>query len=269
MTQEEKLKILKDILLTDEHEYVKTIQKKLETLEEVINEQKKLALHVSPIIEEKLEEFIEEIPKTLGPTITETLKTEITNSKDEVVEALYPIMGKMIKKYIQNEMRLLSERINEKMSKTFSFKRFFKSKITGTKESDLILQELVNPTIEQLMVIEKGSGLLISEYSITQHIEEDVVAAMLTAIKSFVEDAFDKENQNLNYIEYDTYHVHIQNFSSYYIAVIISGTFNVIFKNKLEDNLLNFAQNHINKTDLTNKSAFDKKLKAYFKNENI
>lgn len=269
MTQEEKLKILRDILLTDEHKYVESIHKKLESLEEVIKEQKKLSQHVDPIIDEKLEEFVEEIPKTLGPTITETLKTEIANSKDEVVEALYPIMGKMIKKYIQNEMRLLSERINQKMTKTFSFRRFFKSKTTGVKESDLVLQELSQPTIEQLMVIEKGSGLLIADYSFTKHIEEDVVAAMLTAIKSFVEDAFETQSQDLNYIEYDTYHIHVQNFSSYYIAVVISGAYNVIFKNKLENKLLDFAQHHINKTDLKNKSAFDNKLKAYFKNENI
>lgn len=269
MTQEEKLKILRDILLTDEHKYVESIHKKLKSLEDVINEQKKLSLHVDPIIDEKLEEFIEEIPKTLGPTITEALKTEIANSKNEVVEALYPIMGKMIKKYIQNEIRLLSERINQQTRKAFSFKRFFTSKKTGVSQADLIIQESTQARIEQLMVIEKGSGLLISEFSKTAHIEEDVIAAMLTAIKSFVEDAFETDKQELNHIEYDTYHIHIQNFSSYYIAVVISGVFNVIFKNKLEDKLLDFAQHHINKTDLGNKKIFDKKLKAYFTNEDI
>lgn len=269
MNQEEKLRVLKDILLTDEHEYAKSLQKKLEALEAVINEQKKLSEHVDPIIDDKLDEFIEEIPKTLGPTITETLKTEIANSKDAVVDALYPILGKMIKKYIQHEIELLSERINNQMRKTFSFKRFFKAKTTGVSQGDLILQELNKPIIEQLMVIEKGSGLLIAKYSKTQHIEEDVVAAMLTAIKSFVEDAFETKNQDLNYIEYDTYHIHIQNFSSYYIAVIISGAYNVIFKDKLEDKLLDFAKNYINKEDLKDNTLFDNKLKAYFENENI
>ena len=112
-------------------------------------------------------------------------------------------------------------------------------------------------------------GRLKEKIEFLKNIEEDVVAGMLTAIKSFAEDAFKKETQDLQYIEYESYHIHIQNFSSYYIAVIISGTFNVIFKNELEDRLLDFAQNIINKTDLKNKKSFAKKLKSHFENENI
>lgn len=272
MNQEDKLKILKDILLTDDREYASSIQKKIELLEETINKQNKLSKKVDPIIEERLDEFVREIPKTLGPTITQTLKEEIKNSQDAVVEALFPIIGKMIKKYVQQEMRILSEQINSKVNNTFSFasfKRKFKSKKTGVSEGDLILQESLKPNIEQFMVIEKGSGLIISEYSRTQSIDQDTVSAMLTAIKSFAEDAFSKNNQDLNYIEYDSYHIHIQNFSQYYIAVVISGTYNVIFKDELENRLLDFAQNHINKTDLENKESFSKKLKVYFGNEDI
>ena len=272
MNQEDKLNILKDILLTDEREYASSIQKKIEILEDTINKQKKLSLKVDPIIDHKLEKFVSEMPKTLGPTITEALKNEIKNSQDAVVEALFPIIGKMIKKYVQQEMKILSEQINAKVNNTFSFenlKRKFRSKKTGVSEGDLILQDLLKPKIEQLMVIEKGSGLIISEYSKTQNIDEDMVAGMLTAIKSFAEDAFELADLDLQYIEYDSYHLHIQNFSSYYIAVVVSGNYNVIFRDELEDKLLDFAQNHINQQDLENKTTFSNKLKEYFKNENF
>ena len=119
------------------------------------------------------------------------------------------------------------------------------------------------------MVIEQGSGIVISEYSKTQNIDQDTVAGMLTAIKSFVEDAFQAETQNLEYIEYENYHIHLQNFSNYYIAVVISGAFTAIFRNKLEDKLLDFAQNVINKTDLENSSILETKLKAQFEHEII
>lgn len=272
MNQQDKLNILKDILLTDEREYASSIQKKITILEETINKQNKLSQKVDPIIDKKLSVFVSEIPKTLGPTITEALKAEIKNSQDAVVEALFPIIGKMIKRYIQNEMKILSEQINKKVNNTFSFeslKRKFKAKRTGVSEGDLILQEQLKPKIEQLMVIEKGSGLIISEYSKTQNIEEDMVAGMLTAIKSFAEDAFDKTDQDLQQIEYDTYNIHIQNFSSYYIAVVISGAYNVLSKNRLEDKLLDFALNHINKKDLEDQSSFSEKLKIHFENENL
>jgi len=204
MNQEERLSILKDILLTDEREYAAKVEEKLKIVEEIINKQKKLSERVNPIIDEKIDNFVVEIPKTLGPAITEALKTEIKN-----------------------------------------------------------------PIIEQIMVIEKGSGLVISEYTKTQNIDQDMVGGMLTAIKSFAEDAFEKGNQELQYIEYNSFHIHLQNFSSYYIAVVISGPFNVIFKDKLEDKLLDFAQNYVNKEDLNDQPAFTRKLKSYFGNENF
>ncbi len=272
MNQQEKLDILKNILLTDERQYAEEISKKIKILEETINKQNQLSQKVDPIIDDKLEEFIKEIPQTLGPTITEALKTEIKNSKDEVVEALFPIIGKMIKRYVQHEVQLLSEKINAQLNNTFSFKslkRKIKSKKTGISEGELIIQELTKPSIEQLMVINKGSGIIISEYSKTKNIDEDMISGMLTAIKSFAEDAFEKENIELQYIEYESYHVHLQNFSSYYIAVIISGAYNVLFKGQLEDKLLNFAQNVINKNDIKDPSKLNEKLKLYFENENI
>ncbi|MDX1277478.1 cell envelope biogenesis protein OmpA [Oceanihabitans sediminis] len=272
MNQEDKLKVLKDILLTDEREYASSIHKKIKILEETVNKKNNLSEKVDPIIEDRLQEFIKEIPKTLGPTITETLKSEIKNSQDAVVEAMYPILGRMIKKYIQNEIQVLSEKINQQLNNTFSFKnlkRKIKSKMSGVSEADLIINELQQTKLNQFLVIEKGSGLLISKYSKTDDIDEEMVAGMLTAIKSFVEDAFKSNNQELELINYETYSIYIQNFSSYYIAVAISGVFQAEHRSKLEDKLLDFAQNVINKTDLKNTESLTKKLKAYFSNEFI
>ena len=267
MDQNDKLSILKDILLTDQREYVSSIEKKIEILEETLNKKSNLSEKVNPIINDKLSDFVQEIPSTLGPTITETLKSEIKNSQAEIVEALYPIMGKMIKRYIQNEMTVLIEKINTSVNNAFSFKslkRKFAAKRKGISEAELILKNTIIPTIDQVLVIEKGSGLLISEFSKAQAIDEHMVAGMLTAIKSFVEDAFTQGNQDLQHIEYDTYNIHVQNFSSYYIAVAISGVFNKSYKSQLEDKLLDFAQNVINKEDINNKEDFTKKLMLLF-----
>lgn len=268
MDQKDKLDILKNILLTDEREYASEISKKIKILEEKINEQQALSQNIDPIINNKFEKFIEEMPNNIGATITEALKVEISKSKEAVVEALYPIVGKMIKKYVQHEMQLLSEKINSQLSNTFSFKsskRKAKAKEAGVTEGELILQKQFKPVIEQLMVIEKGSGIVISEYTRTKNIDQDMVAGMLTAIKSFAEDAFEKEDIELQYIEYESYHIHLQNFSSYYIAVVISGAYNVIYKGELEDRLLNFAQNVINKEDLRNTQELNKKIKNIFR----
>ena len=79
MNSEDKLKILKELLLTEEREFDKDLLLKIEKLS---REQNELSENISPLMEKRLQEFIEEMPKTLGPTITETLKTEIKKSQD-------------------------------------------------------------------------------------------------------------------------------------------------------------------------------------------
>ncbi|WP_430411400.1 cell envelope biogenesis protein OmpA [Kordia sp.] len=253
MTEDDKLSILKDLLLTDDRVYTESIHAKIKLLEELINEQQKLSKKVNPIIDDKLEEFTKQIPKTLGPTITKTLAEQIKNSKDQVVEALYPIMGKMIKKYISQEISLLTERINTQLEDSFSansWKRKFRSWFGGVKEEELLLSELsAISQVEQVLVIEKNSGMLIGQYAKTETIDKDMISGMLTAIKSFVEDAFNEKSQNLELIEYELYHIHIQSFVSFYVAVAISGEYNLTFKNKIQDIIFNFTDNFLNLFD--------------------
>ena len=81
MDQQEKLDLLKDILLTDDREFTERISKKIAVLEETLQEKEKLSVKVNPIIKEELQKFSSEIPEKLGPVITKTLKIEIQKMK--------------------------------------------------------------------------------------------------------------------------------------------------------------------------------------------
>jgi len=243
--QEDKLKLLREILLVDDREVASAVNKRLNVISETIEKREKLSKKVDPIIKVRLDKFIADIPTTLGPTITRTLQQEIENSQDKVVEALYPIMGKMIKRYVQNEIKRLSETINKKVNNTFSvgaLRRKIQSRFTGVKESDLLLSEADPPIINEIFVIQKGSGILLGNHSKTTTLDKDMVSGMLTAIKSFVEDAFSGGSQNLEAIEYELYTIHVQNFFSFYIAVVVSGNYNRSFESKLENKLLSLSQ---------------------------
>ncbi len=274
ISESDKLAIIKDILLMDDREYAEAISKKIEDLEAIIHQEDDLSEKVNPIIRDRLDEFVEEIPATLGPVITETLKKEIKNSKDQVVEALYPIMGKMIKKYIAQEIKMLSERMSKQIDSAFSFRRWkqrLKSTFAGVKEEELILSEAYKPRIEQVFVIEKDSGILISNFSrnTAVDVDKDMVSGMLTAIKSFVEDAFSSGNQSLELIEYELYNIHIQSFLKYYVAVVVSGNYTTSFKDKLQDLIFDFSGNFLSLPTISDLSehAIEKELKSYFEND--
>ncbi len=266
MNSDDKLEVLKTILLKDDREFAQEITRKIQFLEK---HQKNLSERVDPILDDRLSNFVDEIPETLGPAITETLRSEIKRSQETVAEALYPVLGKMVKKYIQNEIKLLNQSINERLNSTFSIKRWFWSKKRKQKEVSALLKNEYQAKIEQIIVVEKGSGLVKANYALNPAMDEDVVAGMLTAIKSFAEDAYKKRDLELERIDYELFTIHLQNFSNYYIAVAMTGIYDDAARSRLEDILLDFAQNTVNKEDLANEQKFTNRLKSYFTDELI
>jgi len=283
MNEKERLAVLKDILFTDDREDIDRISERIEALEKTYNNREEFSIKVDPIVQEQIDEFKKQIPETLGPTITKTLKKEIHNHKDEVVDALYPILGKMIKKYIAQEIKVLSEKIDNQLSFITSWKRRFRAFFGGSKEKELLLNELGSEKIEQVMLIERGSGLLKASFSRTNTIDEDMVSGMLTAIKTFVEDAFNQRNQELELIEYELYNIHIQSFVNYYVVVVVSGNYGLKTKNKIQDIIFNFYRDfmemnldliytsrHLEKpSDTMGNEFIEKKLEEYFANAKI
>jgi hypothetical protein len=243
MQEEDKLEILRDILLTDDKSAQEDMVKRIEFIEHLLNDKNKFAKKVDPLIKHQLLEFTKRIPQTLGPTITATLKQEIKNHKDEVVDALYPVLGKMVKKYVAQEIKILSEKIDNQLSFISRWKRRLRSWFTGVKEQEMILKDLTAAKIEQVLLIERDTGILKASYSKTSSIDEEMISGMLTAIKSFVEDAYYKKNQNLELIEYESYNIHLQSFVTHYVAVVISGNYVLQSKNKLQDLIFNFYYN--------------------------
>lgn len=268
MEQNERLELLKKILLTDEKEITDSLALEVERLKTTLDVPENLAAKISPLVDKKINDFSN---GTLAPLVVASLKSEIANSQDAVIEALFPIIGKMIKKYIAHEMKLLNESLNQKIENAFSFKNIFKSKFGKKDIANEIIMKATKPELLQILVIEKKSGILMASHSRDEQdtMDKDMIAGMLTAIKSFVEDAFKTDEQTLETITYELYTLHIQNFHNYYITAVVSGPYNTTTKDILEDKILDFAQNGISKEDINDSGVFTKRLKAYFTNETI
>jgi hypothetical protein len=254
-----RFELLKELLLSDD-------RKDFNLLKEEIFEHEKFKSKVSPVVDEKIKDLKDNFPEYFGDTITETIKIQIRDSKDEVVEALYPIMGKMIKKYIIAEITKLSDDINDTINNKFSIKHIIKRLFKGKRtDAEDVLQEVFEPIIEEIFVIEKDSGILAGNYSRGNIADKDMVSGMLTAIKSFAEDAFSKEAQNLEDIKFETFQLSIQNFKTIYIATATSGVLSADFKDELLDQINNLAEIILrDRTYLSDEEKLNKIIKETF-----
>lgn len=267
MSQPAGINTLKELLFEEEHkqyqelhERVKDVQQKMEA-----------SLAAQKLPEEEVDELVdrmmEVMPERLGPTITRTLQTQIKESRDDVVQALFPIIGQMIKKYVQQEIAVLTEKIDKQFESALSLDQLLlrlKAFFTGTKYSELVLKSTNAPQIQEIFLIDSESGILIASYSRNKMVDQDMVAGMLTAIKSFVEDAFESESQHLETINYELYQIYIQNFNKFYISVVMSGVMDAAFKSKLNDTILQFVKDATFKSDDINTPELTRKISQHF-----
>jgi len=245
MKKENLFQELRKILLEEDEVKQEALQQKVEKLDTEFNSKETLANRVEPIIEDKFTYLRQNFPELFGPAITESIRIQIREAKDEVVEALYPIMGKLIQKYLVMELELLSEKIDRQLEKAFSLEGWviqFKVWFGGVKYSQHVLKEAAQFEVEEVFVIAQDSGILLGSYAQTKSIDKDMVAGMLTAIKAFVKDAFVTESQELDTIAYETYKIIIKNFRSYYVATVVSGVVSPSAKKELDHTILDFAE---------------------------
>ncbi len=147
-----------------------------------------------------------------------------------MIDALYPIMGGMISKYVTNAIKEMMEHINAKIEDGLSFdhyKRKLKSKLTGVSETELLLEESAEADIKALFVIQKETGLLIAA---AQHGEKEIddphiVASMASAIKDFVNDWMKnaEQTQEVQLLSYGNATLYIESAGSVYMIAFLDA----------------------------------------------
>jgi len=226
---------------------------------------------LEPYFDDKLKYMQHNFPDLFGEFVTKAIKVQIKESQNEVIDALYPIMGKLIGKYIRVEIEKLSQRIDAQLDKAFSLQGLWlriKAFFSGVKYEDIILRNTSEAQLEEVFLILEGSGLLLGKYSRTELIDSDIIAGMLTGIKHFISDAFHKGEQNLDTLTYDDYEIVVFNFQTFYIACVLRGQLMAYVKEKLHEHVLEFcAENTINARNSVDAQTFQQyssELKQHF-----
>lgn len=179
----------------------------------------------------------------------------IQQSKAEIIDVLGPVLGKMMKKFIASEITRIKENIEKQSKAIFSFqflKQTIKNKMAGVSKGDAAIDQAMGGSLLQIFVIDKNSGLLIGEYSPQNILEPDLVAGMLSAIKSFVESAFGQENSELESLEYSSYKILLYNFNRFYFACVMEGFIDAELRAQLQDDFLDLTDQQLGTISLKN-----------------
>lgn len=254
--EKDQLKQLKEILLQDDRTEVAELRA-------IIFNKEQLSDKVSPIIKEHLEFLKENFSTEYEAVVGDMVAKKLEASQDDLLNVLYPVIGKMIKKFIGNEFQKLKDGIDQQVKTTFSKQGLF-GKLNifsrSKKSAEEVLADMDKARVDEIFLIQKDSGLLMAHAAIQKDADADIIAGMFTAIKAFVEDAFQKKSEELEMIEYGTYKIFVQSFHSYYMAAAISGSLSGTEREKLQLKMFDFAEKELKEKVKMGLVEEDKKL---------
>lgn len=151
--------------------------------------------------------------EALSPMVVRTIKTELASkhTENQIAGMLYPRIGDMITKYVSFRIQELMDRINRSLEQN-AFLLRLRSIVTGKSRAELALADSERLEIEEIYLIRRGSGELVHHWSrdTTPGMppggdnRDAVVSGMLTALSSFVEEAFEADKSRLRALDLDS-----------------------------------------------------------------
>lgn len=215
----------------------------------VSSQSKEIAAAIAPEIAAAIEQQIiikrSAIANAIAPEMGIAIKQQITLERDAMVDALYPVIGSTIAKYMAEAIRSINEKIENSLSPQGIIRKF-RAKLQGVSEAELILKEAMPFSVQAIFLIHKSSGLVIGEVqSGSQHLESEMVAGMLTAIRSFVNDCIAHTGDSeVHTIEYGNSKIILEVAGYCYLAAVIDGEPPQSFIRKMQQTLAAIIQNY-------------------------
>ncbi|MEQ9624719.1 OmpA family protein [Coleofasciculus chthonoplastes] len=188
-----------------------------------------------------------EFARAIAPEMSAAIKEQIDIERDTMVDALYPVMGGTFYKYLSEAMRAIDQKVENSLSPE-GIARKIRAKSQGLSEAELIFKESMPFSIKAIFLIHKASGLVIAEVQPfgKQQLESDMVAGMLTAIRSFVNDCIMQSGEisELDRIEYGHCDILLEVAGYCYLAVVTQGDPPQSFIDKMREALGTIVLRH-------------------------
>jgi len=153
-----------------------------------------------------------------------TIRSELKNSQDEMVQALYPITGRLVKAYVASAIKDLTDQINRRIEQNPLSLRI-RSWTTGKPVAELAIAESQRLKVEEIFLIRRGAGSLLGRWPEGPELSNSDIhlSGVLSAINDFSSHAFEDDGGNLRTFKFDDFHVYLRASPMYLVAAKCRG----------------------------------------------
>jgi OOP family OmpA-OmpF porin len=170
------------------------------------------------------------LKRALAPTIEESISASVRRNPRPLADALFPIIGPAIRKAIAATLTGMLESLNTTLEHSLSWRSLrwrLDARRTGKSFAEIVLLNTLVYRVEQVFLIHRPSGLLLQHVTAsgTAAHHPDMVSAMLTAIRDFVQDSFKvSDEEGLQTLKVGELTVWVEQSPHALLAVVVRGT---------------------------------------------
>jgi hypothetical protein len=134
------------------------------------------------------------VADALSQPVAQALGSAVQQNRQGIVDALFPIIGPMIRKAIAEALRGLVDNLNGAIESSFTLRGLqwrLEAWRGGVPYAQVVLKHRLSYGIDHVFLIERGSGLVLRHASAARMppLDADAIAGMLTALGDFVDDS--------------------------------------------------------------------------------
>ena len=204
------------------------------------------------------------LSKAVAPLVVSTIKYELKNSQDEMVDALYPITGRLVKQYVTAAVNEKMLKANEELARKMPGARLamrIKSMFSRVSPAEQLLAASQRLEVEELFLVRRGTGELVAHWDRAVPAQSTQTAAQtgvqtgksnrgalvpsyLSAITSFAEEAFDADKASLRTLDMGDSRIFLRSSPAYLLAAKCSGRSKVTVEQVVDDEFLRLLEKH-------------------------
>lgn len=248
------LEKLKRILLAEERVTIETLRQGLAALDERVGDDHRFR---DSMTRELVAAFRaaeasqhRELAEALSPLVLAGIRREIVQSQDLMVEALYPITGRLVSTAVARAFQRLVADINARLEAAVSplnWRRRIKSLVTGRSLAEIVLSEAIGFRLERLLLIDRATGALLATWPARKGEEQQdgqtaLMGGLLSAIVSFSRDAFEGNGHDLRALDLGDRVVMVRSSARRIVAAVGRGAVDEQIEARADSAFLNLLE---------------------------
>jgi len=225
----DELQRLRSLLLREDRNEIAEIRKTLRAIDGRVGTDEEFAASLQAVLLDAIAEVRRtngrQLNRTLAPLVVETIRSEVRNSREELVNALYPLTGKMVAASMRDAVERMTQSINDSVERASNPTLLLakaKSKITGRPMAAHVLAGNAIH-VDRAILIDRRDGTVLCSYEREDGGDTDLVSGLIAALSTFASQTYSHTNSDLRTVELDGHRLILRHSPIYLLALEVGG----------------------------------------------